>query len=358
MSEKTEVERIEATAAEWLIANEQPLPKGRHAEFQRWLNQDPRHEVAYIRLESVWQKADRLSEPRPSGGVVPDVPLRVTRPSAQSRSRWIAPVMATAAALILTVVSVVLYPSFTWQTYQSKVGIVTSTVLSDASVVQLNGASQIRVRLGLFKREIELIRGEANFKVAHDASRPFDVTVGSAKVRAVGTAFTVRRLEDDQLTVVVTEGRVAISPAASQPLPDVFPPAEPADAERGRSGGESMKPDPVRLLEAGERANVARGELTVQQLDHESLKKEVSWTAGRLWFERQTLASVVAEFNRHNTRQMIVMDGEVRDLRIGGGFEATDPQSFLQAMIRTLPVRVDESDSEVWRIYYDNIPHQ
>src|SRR3546814_10056817 len=54
---------------------------------------------------------------------------------------------------------------------------------------------------------ITLEEGEAWFQVAHDAHRPFVVDVGSVRIRAVGTAFSVRR-NPEGVDVMVTEGVV------------------------------------------------------------------------------------------------------------------------------------------------------
>jgi transmembrane sensor len=84
--------------------------------------------------------------------------------------------------------------------------------------------------------------------------------------------------------------------------------------------------------------------------------RKLSWTEGRLWFERQTLKDVVAEFNRYNRRQMVIADPAIENLRIGGGFEATDPESFIAALERTLGVRAfpspssDGSEAQVIRL--------
>src|SRR3546814_20539025 len=49
--------------------------------------------------------------------------------------------------------------------------------------------------------------GEAWFQVAHDAHRPFVVDIGSVRVRAVGTAFSVRQ-NPEGVDILVTEGVV------------------------------------------------------------------------------------------------------------------------------------------------------
>ena len=56
---------------------------------------------------------------------------------------------------------------------------------------------------------MQLVRGEAHFVVAADASRPFVVSAGAVSVRAVGTEFVVR-YSAREIGVLVTEGRVAV----------------------------------------------------------------------------------------------------------------------------------------------------
>lgn len=55
--------------------------------------------------------------------------------------------------------------------------------------------------------------------------------------------------------------------------------------------------------------------------------------SGRLLrFQGDTLAHVVAEYNRYNRRRMVLEDPLIADLRIGGVFLATDPDSFVNAL--------------------------
>src|SRR5258706_3413361 len=69
----------------------------------------------------------------------------------------------------------------------------------------MNTQSAVEVAMHPNVREVALTRGEAWFKVAHDVRRPFIVSAGRIRVRAVGTAFSVRR-HDDGADVQVTEG--------------------------------------------------------------------------------------------------------------------------------------------------------
>jgi len=189
-----------------------------------------------------------------------------------------------------------------------------------------------------------LERGEALFKVTHDKKRPFDVDAGSTTVRAVGTEFSVRVREPVEtsgggkdIEVLVKEGRVAIDP--------------PKDNAKAMERAAALPPS-MSTLSAGEAVTITTKRVTtelpqmqVQKVAEADVDKKLSWTEGRLWFERQTLKDVVAEFNRYNRRQMVVADPAIENLRIGGGFEATDPESFIAALEKTLGVRAFPSPS-------------
>ena len=59
-------EKIEAEASRWLAARDARPPTAEDdAAFDRWIDADIRHRVAYLRLESAWRRADRLHELQP-----------------------------------------------------------------------------------------------------------------------------------------------------------------------------------------------------------------------------------------------------------------------------------------------------
>ncbi len=79
------------------------------------------------------------------------------------------------------------------QTYATGIGEQRSIVLADGSTVDLNSRSKIRIRFSSERRGVELIEGQALFKVAKDHARPFVVDSDGTRVRAVGTQFDVYR---------------------------------------------------------------------------------------------------------------------------------------------------------------------
>ena len=82
--------------------------------------------------------------------------------------------------------------------------------LADGSVVELNRGAVVTERFTPDERRVQLVRGEAHFKVAKDLSRPFVVEVAGIAVRAVGTALNVR-LDSAAVDILVTEGQVSVA---------------------------------------------------------------------------------------------------------------------------------------------------
>jgi transmembrane sensor len=376
----TTAAELETQAAAWLVKRDLGgLSAAEQVELDAWLEADPRARAVYVRLELAWKRADGLRRLRPLDGNIDEdllanspfepVPMEeyparegtgktsdlVVIPNRevieadfveQRPRRWVMPVAAAAFIVLIAIAGFMwrAYERTGWQEYTTDFGGLSRIVLDDGSVVNLNTNSRMRVQLTPGLRHIVLERGEALFKVAHDKNRPFDVEAGNTTVRAVGTEFSVRVREPleaagggKDIEVLVKEGRVAIDPPKNNARP----------IERAAS-----LPPSTSTLSAGEAVTITATRVTaelpqmqVQKVAEVEVDRKLSWIEGRLWFERQTLKDVVAEFNRYNRRQMVIADPAIENLRIGGGFEATDPESFIAALEKTLGVRAFPSPS-------------
>ena len=191
------------------------------------------------------------------------------------------------------------------QTYATHIGEFHRVVLEDGSSIQLNTDSEVRVHYSSRYRHVDLTRGEALFQVAKNKEKPFDVEAGDTTVRAVGTAFSVRLHEagaNERVDVVVSEGRIAINP----PSPQTYA--------------------------AGSVATVRNGRVDATVVEGEDITSKLSWTTGRLMFQGEKLSDVVDEINRYNLRKLQVTDPDIAELKIGGTFQATDPDGFARAL--------------------------
>jgi transmembrane sensor len=348
---------IESTASEWLVRLETDASAEVRAEFDQWLESDPRHKAAYLRLERGWRRADRLKNLRPLDGAVNENVLdtfpqgqepghlEATTDAPVTVSRQRTPWFAAAAALAIVAIGPVMWfvgSHMGWQTYKTALGGLERISLEDGSTATLNTNTQLRVRMTKERRELILDRGEALFSVVHDPHRPFDVRAAETVVRAVGTSFSVRLSDQKQVDVIVKEGRVAIDP--------------PDDSFNLKLAQPTVPLPQISTLGAGEAVRVHARKLEVQRIDTEDMTHKLLWTQGRLWFDRVTLAEAVAEFNRYNRRQLVIDDPAVAGLRIGGAFDANDLDSFVQALgtfgIKAEPTRTnqDDPDTEVIRL--------
>ncbi len=366
-----------------------------------WLNTSPRHRAAFLRLSVAWRRADALKKLAPLSGVVdadlldparwksepaedvvpagrtsavdphanentrrPHARVARTAPARNLRvvastenavatdSNWAAariyrarPNMADSeeadmfthdvpgssrgfrslatsglAASVAVLAITVLGGVGAWyamdqrntHTYSTHVGEFKQIKLEDGSSIALNTDTEVRVRYSSRYRHVDLTRGEALFDVAKDKKKPFDVEAGTTTVRAVGTQFSVRLHEtgtNERVDVVVAEGRIAINP-------------------------------PSRMTyAAGSVATVRNGRVAATHISTDDLTGKLSWTTGRLMFQGEKLSEVIEEINRYNVRKLQITDAEIADLRIGGTYQATDPDGFARALGATFGIK-------------------
>ncbi len=188
--------------------------------------------------------------------------------------------------------------------------------LEDGSRLELNTNTEVAVRFSRAGRYVALLRGESLFDVQADAGRPFQVDVGASRVRAVGTAFNIRR-DAEATRILVTEGVVEVTgtPGPGRPAVNVRLPAG-SIAIDGSTGLVS------RLIAEGE------------------LERALSWRFGAIILSGETLSQAAAEFNRYNAQQIEVADPAIAGLRLGGYFNAHDVDSFVEVLASTYALDV------------------
>jgi transmembrane sensor len=320
---------IDETAAEWLARREAGLSSAEEQSFQTWLAADARHRAAYAELEQTWAWLDGVRAAiLPAGAPNPDA---LAPRSRRRRPVWLAPVLAAAAVLAVAYAGWWRPAGAAAQSFAGEaataIGGIQKLDLPDGSVVRLNTDSRVEVRFTAGERRLRLIRGEAHFTVAKNPSRPFFVEAGTVAVRAVGTAFNVR-LRDQEVEVLVTEGRVQV-----------------ADPVEGRSLLVPRAPEVAPLLVAGERAVVVqaaagaapRPRAHVQPLAAPEIDRVLAWRDRRIEVVAAPLADIVREFNRFNRQQLEIAEPALAARRFGGSFRADEPETF----VRLLQVRFE-----------------
>lgn len=310
---------IDEAAALWMARRDRELTAAEQDEYLHWLRANPRHGRAIARLESSWSALDALASWRPEHSAQPNPDL-LARPAVARGRRipWLItlPLLAAAAAVTLGIVMLMPVPNRDQSTPVARgVRVIPRPeriALVDGSVVELNDGGKIETVFTSDERRVKLLRGEAHFTVAKNPARPFVVDAGNVAVRAVGTAFGVRR-ESATVEVLVTEGKVQVEhPAAADG-------AVPATA-----------------LVAGEKTVVetamrAKPPLVVPVSEAE-IEHRLAWQGVRLEFAGLPLAEVLAEFNLRNPNRLVIADGEAAKLRVGGTFRADNVDGFVRLL--------------------------
>lgn len=203
-----------------------------------------------------------------------------------------------------------------------------SVPLDDGSIVHLNTESEVRIRFENGERNIDLIRGEAMFQVAHNPDQPFRVHAGDTVAEAIGTTFNVYR-QDDQTTVAVIEGKVAVEPFFGGLIERAVGPANSTNDEGAAPEAlEETGTDSRLTLTAGEQVAVRRGG-EIETARVANMETVTSWRMRKLVFERETLDAIVREYNRYSKLQIYVDDPALAQTRFTGVFAADDPESLL-----------------------------
>ncbi len=300
------VRKVEQEASDWIARlDADDVTAEDRARFEAWRGAHPSNARAFEELSRTWQ---RFLKAAPSA----DQRAFDERTNLESASglgrrwRW---ALAACAILLLFLGGLYLQRPISATPFETAVGEQRTVPLPDGSSLELNSNSLARVDYSARRRIIHLDRGEAFFKVAHDARRPFWVTAGRDWVRAVGTEFNVY-LRPTSLQVTVRDGTVQAGESG-----DLRTAAQP----------DEHKLAPWVTLTRGQQADLEVSSARKRALSSEELAEAVAWRTGTVYFENRPLAEVVAELNRYSAEQLILEDDALRTLRVGGTFQ-TGPQ--------------------------------
>lgn len=84
--------------------------------------------------------------------------------------------------------------------------------LPDGSTVDLNQGATIAYKRPFSKHRNLRLQGEAFFTIKHDIQHPFEIEVGQAQVKVLGTSFNIRQSsESETVEVLVATGKVLFS---------------------------------------------------------------------------------------------------------------------------------------------------
>jgi transmembrane sensor len=341
-------------AAEWFVEfSTGDADRTTKQAFDEWLRKSPEHVRVYLELLPLWEDAalpvpgehaspdELMAWARKPENIVPWSGARdstelgeissgtnrnAERPPSGSRPLLAHSALAASVTLAVIVGGFVLW-SLRSETYATGIGEQRIIKLDDGSTVELNTGSRVRVHFSEHQRDLDLVAGQALFHVAKDPTRPFIVASNDTRIRAVGTEFDVYRRESDT-TVTVLEGQVAVL----------------NNSARGDAGDLAATP-----LSAGEQITVTAPMAAASPPlpKRANVVAATAWTQHRLVFDSTPLTMVAAEFNRYNTRHLIVEEKGLREFHISGSFASTDPSSLLRFLESQPGLTVHETAADI-----------
>ncbi|WP_082925988.1 FecR domain-containing protein [Halomonas sp. G11] len=308
--------RALAEAAEWFAewqAGE--LSSDQFERWQAWLGDSDTHRWAWEQVEVVSRRfTANLDEAERDTA---DRVISSARHRRRGRRHLLSGLSSFAVVAVLVGLSWQLTPLPQWVAYwgadyRTATGDITRIKLDDGTQVWLSSASALDVDYDRQRRRLQLVAGEVLITTGKDPERPLYVDTRSARLTPLGTRFSVRQHQTDEL-LAVFEGAVAI-----------------------QTLGDAQHASQRQVVNAGQQARYAAGR--IGELTPAEGRRE-AWSNGVLLAENMSLKTFAAELSQHH-RGRLEVDPAVADLTLLGAFPLDDLESTLNMVETTLPVKV------------------
>lgn len=294
----------ENPAVEWFVRlSGEPSEQDRRA-FADWLEAAPANRKSYAEVESLWRQLDQPSlrvakERRAHLAAL----LGEEQPRTRRQGRGAGLSMAACLIGIIVTAGVWMQRPHLVQDLMADQytprGVQRLVSLPDGSSVFLDADSAIDLEYSDHVRAVRLLRGRAFFSVVH-SSVPFRVEAANGEERDLGTKFEVA-LYDDNATVTVSEGRVAV-------MVPGYPEAILTPSEQVTYGADGLE--------------------KVSSID---LSAASAWQHGRLVFYRVPLSTVVEAIGRNYRGRILILNHDLAQQRVTINAPA-DPETALASL--------------------------
>lgn len=306
-------------AAAWVAQLEGRAPAAdERARFDEWLGRSPTHGAAYDEALRTWRDLAAMRDSEQYRALLGKPTLRERMVSAFRPPRWaaVAAGVVAIAAVAWLALSLDILPFLHRPTQvTTQAGEVREVTLPDGTRITLGAQSQIDFTVTSTTRGATVIAGDAFFAVAHDAARPFVVSVGDYTVRVVGTQFEIRR-RPDSVRVAVSEGQVSVRRTDTNDFSTLL------------GGGVWTTAD-----------------AEVRPIDPTDV---AAWRSGRLVYDNAELRDVVADANRYARRRIVIADAELERLRVTTSFRTSQIEGMIETLQAALPLVAErQADGDV-----------
>lgn len=288
-------------AVEWATTLHYDTPSdAERRAFERWRKRSEAHEAAWARVQSVFNAFE------PIDSAAGKATLNTLQRSRRRTLRTLGALLVAGPAGWLA------WQQAPLQSWTSDVATATGErrhfELPDGSTLVLNSASAVNIHFDADKRRIRLIEGEVLVTTRPDP-RPFVVETPQGLARALGTRFSVRRLDPQTVRVAVFEKAVRLEPSGTA----------------------------THTLNAGQQADF---DLMGVRAPSSVAPNAALWEHGMLLARDMPLADVLAELGRYR-RGVLRCHPDVAQLRVSGAISLDDTDSALTVLAESLPLRIE-----------------
>jgi transmembrane sensor len=358
-------------AGEWFLdIQTDSLSSDGMDDFSEWVDEKDTNQEKLDLIASTWNAMDVLKD---NPMVVRTLDKSRAKERDATKDYWFFRIIpnlsgfryaAVTAALLLVMGGIWLFQnnSLPSEIYETNIGVQKTIYLSDGSTVYIDTDSALSASITEEFRYIVLSRGRAFFSVAPDPKRPFIVRADNVTARAVGTEFEVYKKKGGSLTIAVSKGLVQVNQvkekyrsnrrqsAKNRPFVSTVQTASEQELL-------SMKPDSSifsgKVLEPGQGVVVdgKKPEYVVTSYD---LDNDGIWRQGRLKFSNKALSEVVEELNRYLTKNIIIGDDGLNDIKINAYFKIKNREEFVATLESVYPIAHRSFSDGTVVLFFDN----
>ncbi len=313
--------QVEADAIAWHTKiHHEKLTIDEIIDFENWLNKDAKHRQYYEQIKQLYRNTELfVSDPVCkedltnilSGGIKnkqrKKTIFSVLKKYIKNNIKLIF-IEGTIAAAAFIGLFFIFQSQNALKTdlYLTEVAEEATIILKDGSKIILNTDTHVEVTFSQKTRSVNLIQGQAYFKVAKDPLRPFIVKFYKGQITALGTEFDIY-LQPSQVQVTLLEGAVKLEHSKSM---------------ENINRKVKLSDQYVRVI-AVQGKKAIRVEMREEYLggnSYVSEKDATAWKTGSIIFDSEPLSNIIKEINRYSKNKISLEDKDMANIKISGHF--------------------------------------
>ncbi|AOA57762.1 FecR family protein [Acinetobacter larvae] len=255
-------------------------------DFQRWLAQDPMHQLAVQQMQQVIERLQQIKTPQDHGAS-----RRILQQALQHKPQFKFkpnfPLLSLIifSALSLWIATAILPIQFWLADHQNCYNQWQKQQMTDHSQIQSAGRTAYNLTFNHKQRQVNLLEGNILVDVHKDPQRPFVIQTAYAQIQALGTRFIVNQT-DHETVVTMLESKVSVQTQQGQ-----------------------------YIVAAGQQLKIsANGQIQQKDISTDSI--EHAWQKRSLIVENMPLAQVLNILESYGQTKILYQDDQIQHLKV------------------------------------------